>query len=49
MPFRRDLDQLGDKVGVWAVGLDMQSNADRAGDRQVGVKRLASIDQAVIG
>ena len=49
MPFRRDLDQLGDKVGVWAVGRDMQSNPDRAGDRQVGVKRLASIDQAVTG
>ena len=47
-PSGSDLDQLGDEVGVWAVGPDMQNHADLAGDRQIRVERLASIDQAVI-
>jgi len=43
-----ELDQLGDKIGVGAVRLDMQGEANIAGDRQRTGQFLAAVDQTVV-
>ena len=43
------LDELGDKVGVAAVGLDVQRHPHGAGDGEILGQHLTAIDQAVMG
>jgi len=44
-----EIDKLGDKIGVGAIGLDREADAHLTGNGEARAERLAAVNQTVIG